>query len=462
MKSPEQKQALLPPSAEECIHLCRQYSAASMIPTIVAGSTRILYTSQGETMHIEPKSPLDYVHNPHRNGCEFCSPLPSVQYGRIPVQGTDFDVYLGPVFPQGISDRLLRQVMREMIIPPSRLDDLREYLLHIPIISPLQFGRHMILLNSVLNHSELTIEELFDVRSRPFEQAMAMSDDYREVLRGHRAEENPKFRQTASDDCGEAGQRGGTAGSLSPQQSAAADPALSRSRDLWNEEQRLCHYIREGNADNLKRYLSRENPVSALLPLAADPLRNAKDNFLLQLARIGVTAALPSGMSPDTLQRLTCLYMQECEGMGNMERVESLQMTMVLDFCSQCGMRNVPAGAPRDIAACLDYIRSHITVPVSLADLAAHIGRSESYVRKHFREDLGFSAGHFLTRCRIEEAKSLLVSTDLSLSEISNYLCFSSQSYFQNQFRRYCGVTPLTWRKQRSQSADSSGRALPR
>lgn len=417
MKSSAQKPSPLPPTAEECIQLCRQYSAASMIPTIVAGRTRILYTSQGETMHLEPKSPLDYVHNPYRNGCEFCSPVPSVQYGRIPVRSTDFDVYLGPVFPQGISDTLLRQVMRELIIPPSRLGDLREYLLHIPVISPLQLGRHMILLNSILNHSELTIEELFGVRNRPFEQAM--SDDDSESLKGHLFEENP------------------------------------RSLDLWNEEQRLCHYIREGNADNLKRYLSRENPVSTLLPLAADPLRNAKDNFLLQLARIGVTAALPSGMSPDTLQRLTCLYMRECEGMDTMERVESLQMTMVLDFCSQCGMRSVPAGVPRDIAACLDYIRSHLTGPVSLSDLAAHIGRSESYVRKHFREDLGFSAGHFLTRCRIEEAKSLLVSTDLSLSEISNYLCFSSQSYFQNQFRRYCGVTPLTFRKQRSRPSGS-------
>ena len=51
-------------------------------------------------------------------------------------------------------------------------------------------------------------------------------------------------------------------------------------------------------------------------------------------------------------------------------------------------------------------------------------------------------------RCRLEEAKSLLTYSDKTLSEISTYLCFSSQSYFQNIFKKKYGITPLKYRKQ--------------
>ena len=42
------------------------------------------------------------------------------------------------------------------------------------------------------------------------------------------------------------------------------------------------------------------------------------------------------------------------------------------------------------------------------------------------------SIGAYITLCRLREAKSLLRYTDKSLGEISSYLCFSSQSHFQN------------------------------
>ena len=49
-------------------------------------------------------------------------------------------------------------------------------------------------------------------------------------------------------------------------------------------------------------------------------------------------------------------------------------------------------------------------------------------------------------RCKLEEAKSLLTHSDKTLSEISNYLCFSSQSYFQNVFKQKFGLTPKQYR----------------
>lgn len=66
---------------------------------------------------------------------------------------------------------------------------------------------------------------------------------------------------------------------------------------------------------------------------------------------------------------------------------------------------------------------------------------------KLFHDELGITISHFVNRCKLEEAKSLLSHTEMTLSEISNYLCFSSQSYFQNLFKKKYGVTPNAYRK---------------
>lgn len=61
---------------------------------------------------------------------------------------------------------------------------------------------------------------------------------------------------------------------------------------------------------------------------------------------------------------------------------------------------------------------------------------------------MGFDLSTFIMRCKLEEAKSLLTYTNKSLSEISSYLCFSSQSYFQNVFKKKYGLTPKQYRNQ--------------
>ncbi|MGN0831254.1 MAG: helix-turn-helix domain-containing protein [Candidatus Ornithospirochaeta sp.] len=47
----------------------------------------------------------------------------------------------------------------------------------------------------------------------------------------------------------------------------------------------------------------------------------------------------------------------------------------------------------------------------------------------------------------LREVKSRLKYTDKSLTEISNYLCFSSQNHFQNSFKKHYGITSLKYRK---------------
>ncbi len=73
-------------------------------------------------------------------------------------------------------------------------------------------------------------------------------------------------------------------------------------------------------------------------------------------------------------------------------------------------------------------------------------------LKKFFSNAFSLQTGQseFIMRCKLEEAKALLAYTDKSLSEISSYLCFSSQAYFQNVFKKKYGITPNAYRRQPS------------
>ena len=82
-----------------------------------------------------------------------------------------------------------------------------------------------------------------------------------------------------------------------------------------------------------------------------------------------------------------------------------------------------------------------------IADVAEEIHRSSSYLMRRFKAELGMSVGDYITKCKLDEACDLLTYGDRSLAEISAYLGYSSQSYFQNVFKKQFGMTPMQYRK---------------
>ena len=80
--------------------------------------------------------------------------------------------------------------------------------------------------------------------------------------------------------------------------------------------------------------------------------------------------------------------------------------------------------------------------PLTVSDVAAYVGFSKSYFSAYFKKTLGFSVSAFILRCKLEEDKELLQYTNKSISTISTFLCFSSQSHFQTAFKKQFGMIP--------------------
>jgi AraC family transcriptional regulator len=96
-----------------------------------------------------------------------------------------------------------------------------------------------------------------------------------------------------------------------------------------------------------------------------------------------------------------------------------------------------------------DYIDSHITGPVPVADLCALIDRSEAHFSRSFKRTFGQSPHAFVIRRRLELAARYMLQTDASLSDIALRCGFSDQAHLCKHFRQSTGQTPAAWRRTR-------------
>jgi len=94
------------------------------------------------------------------------------------------------------------------------------------------------------------------------------------------------------------------------------------------------------------------------------------------------------------------------------------------------------------------YIHQHYQEPLALSELAEQFSMSLSRISEVIKETTGQSFVHFLHDLRIRHACSLLVSTEMSVSEIALEVGYGSYPTFARVFKATKGIAPKDYRKQ--------------
>ena len=83
---------------------------------------------------------------------------------------------------------------------------------------------------------------------------------------------------------------------------------------------------------------------------------------------------------------------------------------------------------------------------VSSESAAFSLGVSEDFLQDCFKEETGVTPAAYLNRCRVSQAKALLVSDRQSLVEVARAVGFSDRKYFERVFQQEVGVSPSAYR----------------
>ncbi|MBQ3503195.1 MAG: helix-turn-helix domain-containing protein [Oscillospiraceae bacterium] len=321
-------------------------------------------------------------------------------------------IIIGPTRQTGNTDQELRELAFQLDVAPEDTQDFvagMKSIIRMPLESIMQI---LCTMNYVLNGEKLSLQDI------------TVFDDQQDVL-----SKDAVAKQNA-------------------QQYSDENIPLQDVHNTFELEQTVMTIVRKGDTAALREWIKAAPAVRGGI-IAADQLRQMKNTFIVSVT-LTSRAAIRGGMDVEDAFSLSDAYIQKCELLNSPDQIMNLQYHMILEYTQKVerirlGKR--PGKLTIDVA---NYIQHHLSEPITAEEIAKELYLSRPYLSRKFIEETGESLTDFILKEKTEEAKRLLRYSDKSLTAISNYLGFSSQSHFSRVFKKYAACTPGEYREKYS------------
>lgn len=211
----------------------------------------------------------------------------------------------------------------------------------------------------------------------------------------------------------------------------------------YQEEVKMMNYIREGNLEEVIE--AGELLASAAGKLSENEIRNERNLGICSIT-LATRAAIEGGAAPAKAYKLSDLYINKIDQCKRMTELFEYRKRCLYDFAKLVVEERAKRANSRYTEQCKEYIRKYYHQKIYISDIAKALGISESHLSRIFKKETGESIQEYSMHMRIERAENLLKYSEASLTEISEYLCFSSQSHFGKVFKVYKNMTPKQYR----------------
>lgn len=94
----------------------------------------------------------------------------------------------------------------------------------------------------------------------------------------------------------------------------------------------------------------------------------------------------------------------------------------------------------------IKLINENIGSKLNLNIISEILGYSIPHICKTFKNESGFTIMEYYNISRLQKGKSLLLKSNITISNISDNLCFNSISHFSSAFKKMYGYSPLNYR----------------
>lgn len=106
----------------------------------------------------------------------------------------------------------------------------------------------------------------------------------------------------------------------------------------------------------------------------------------------------------------------------------------------------------KEIDEVIRYIQQNIHNPISLAELAHHVGYSPYHFSRIFKKKMGISPLYYVSSLRLQKAKEMLLQTNLTIRDIGLEVGQQSLGTFTTRFSERVGISPSQFRNSISEA----------
>lgn len=208
------------------------------------------------------------------------------------------------------------------------------------------------------------------------------------------------------------------------------------------KERELLRFVAEGNKHEAQRLL--DQILGVVLYTSTADIDMVKSR-VLELAVLLSRAAVEGGADVEQVFGLNYHHLVRIRQLHTIEDISALTMNIMDRFIDLVfDLRNVQH--THSVLQVVRFVKQHFSQTVTLSDAAEHVHLSPSYVSKLFKHEMGRSFSEYLTKVRIDEARRLLLDSDMSLGDVAFACGFEDQSYFTKVFKKQVGIPPSRYR----------------
>ncbi|MDF2942122.1 MAG: two component transcriptional regulator, AraC family [Herbinix sp.] len=201
---------------------------------------------------------------------------------------------------------------------------------------------------------------------------------------------------------------------------------------------RLCSLIEIGDVDAIH--------------LTMKELNHSYKNELMKESEVKVLVIHNMVLLHSVLQRR---YESKKENFPNFEkfidgikRVESLEglLEMVADYCEKATLCIGASTTDVVVKRMIAYIEKNYDQDLKLEGIAKIFNYNSAYLGKVFKKEMGESFNNVLDTIRIENAKRLLLESNLKVYQVSKQVGYSNIDYFYSKFKKNVGISPKEYK----------------
>lgn len=212
----------------------------------------------------------------------------------------------------------------------------------------------------------------------------------------------------------------------------------------YMEERYVMDCIREGNVEEINERASGLFEKAGIL---SKNRFNDQRNLAIVTTTMATREAIAGGVSPADAYRLSDYLINQIDRCQKIEEITELNRRSIYKFTKLVADTRKTRSFSSYTEQCKDYISQNYHHKIYMEDIAEAIGISQGHLSRVFRQDTGEKIQDYILKFRVKRAANLLKYSDATLSEISDYVCFNSQSHFGSVFKEYMKMTPGQYRE---------------
>ncbi|REE67650.1 two-component system response regulator YesN [Paenibacillus taihuensis] len=137
-----------------------------------------------------------------------------------------------------------------------------------------------------------------------------------------------------------------------------------------------------------------------------------------------------------------------CDGLKELQHTHVGKTSPVLVYSAEMDAAHGEKEKNSFVQQTIQFIKDNVEEDISRDDVAAHVGLNPAYLSRLFKKETGVNLIDYLIETKMNRAKQLLDTTDMTVSMIAQQVGYSNFSHFTRMFRKRFEANPQEYRKQ--------------